>query len=33
MFPWKDILIGEIKKIEKHQEERDRSGKFKKTKN
>jgi len=32
MFSWKDFLMGQIKKIQKHKEERDRSGKFKKTK-
>jgi hypothetical protein len=31
MIPWKDFLMGCIKKIKKHKEERDRSGKFKKT--
>jgi hypothetical protein len=31
MFPWKDFLMGQIRKIQKHKEERDRSGKFKKT--
>jgi hypothetical protein len=31
MFPWKDFLMGRIKKIKKHKEERDRSGRFKKT--
>jgi hypothetical protein len=31
MFPWKDFLIGLIRKIQKHKEERDRSGKFRKT--
>jgi hypothetical protein len=31
MFPWKDFLMGRIKKMQKHKEERDRSGKFKKT--
>jgi hypothetical protein len=31
MFPWKDFLIAQIRKIQKHKEERDRSGKFKKT--
>jgi hypothetical protein len=31
MFPWKDFLLGWIRKIQKHKEERDRSGKFKKT--
>jgi len=29
MFPWKDFLIGRIRKIQKHKEERDRSAKFK----
>jgi hypothetical protein len=29
-FPWKDFLMRRIRKIEKHKEERDRSGKFKK---
>jgi hypothetical protein len=29
-FPWKDFLRRRIRKIEKHKEERDRSGKFKK---
>jgi hypothetical protein len=32
MFPWKDFLMGRIRKIQKHKEERDRSGKFKKNK-
>ncbi len=32
MFSWKDFLMGQIKKIQKHKEERDRSGKFKKEK-
>jgi len=27
MFPWKDFLMGRIRKIQKHKEERDRSGK------
>jgi hypothetical protein len=27
MFPWKDFLMGQIKKIQKHKEEMDRSGK------
>jgi hypothetical protein len=31
MFPWKDFLMGQIRKIKKHKEERDRSGKLKKT--
>jgi hypothetical protein len=31
MFPWKDFLMGRIRKIQKHKEERHRSGKFKKT--
>jgi hypothetical protein len=31
MFPWKDFLMGLIRKIQKHKEERDRSGKFRKT--
>jgi len=31
MFPWKDFMTGQIKKIRKHKHERDRSGKFKKT--
>jgi hypothetical protein len=31
MFPWKDFLMGRIRKIQKHKEERDRSGKLKKT--
>ncbi len=31
MFPWKDFLMGWIKKIQKHKEERDKLGKFKKT--
>jgi hypothetical protein len=31
MFPWKEFLIGQKRKIQKHKEERDRSGKFKKT--
>jgi hypothetical protein len=31
MFPWKDFLMGWIRKIQKQKEERDRSGKFKKT--
>jgi hypothetical protein len=31
MILWKDFLMGCIKKIQKHKEERDRSGKFKKT--
>jgi hypothetical protein len=31
MFPWKENLTGWIKKIQKHKEERDKSGKFKKT--
>jgi hypothetical protein len=30
-FPRKDFLMGWIRKIQKHKEERDRSGKFKKT--
>jgi hypothetical protein len=29
MLPWKDFLMRQIKKIQKHEEERDRSGKFK----
>jgi hypothetical protein len=28
-FPWKDFLMGRIRKIEKHKEEWGRSGKFK----
>jgi hypothetical protein len=32
MFPWKDFLMGQIRKIQKQKEERDRSGKFKKNK-
>jgi hypothetical protein len=28
MFPWKDFLMGWIRKIQKHKEERDRSGIF-----
>ncbi len=31
MFPWKEFLMRRIKKVQKHKEERDRSGKFKKT--
>ncbi len=31
MFLWKDFLMGWIRKIQNHKEERDRSGKFKKT--
>jgi hypothetical protein len=31
MFPWKDFLMGWIRKIQKHKEERDRLGKFIKT--
>jgi hypothetical protein len=31
MFPWKDFLMGLIRKIQKHKEERDRSEKFRKT--
>jgi hypothetical protein len=31
MFPWKDVLMGQIRKIQKHEEKGDRSGKFKKT--
>jgi hypothetical protein len=31
MFPWKDFWMRWIKKVQKHKEERDRSGKFKKT--
>jgi hypothetical protein len=31
MFPWKDFLMGQIRKIQKHKEERDRSGNFNKT--
>jgi hypothetical protein len=31
MFPWKDFLMGLIRKIRKHKKERDRSGKFRKT--
>jgi hypothetical protein len=31
MFPWKDFLMGRIRKNKKHKEERHRSGKFKKT--
>jgi hypothetical protein len=31
MFLWKDFLMGRIRKIQNHEEERDRSGKFKKT--
>jgi hypothetical protein len=30
-FPWKEFLMGQIRKIQKHKEERHRSGKFKKT--
>jgi hypothetical protein len=30
-FSWKGFLLGWIRKIQKHKEERDRSGKFKKT--
>jgi hypothetical protein len=30
-FPWKDFLMGRIKKIQNHKEERHRSGKLKKT--
>jgi len=29
MFPWKDFLMGHIRKIQKHKEERDKSGKLK----
>ncbi len=32
MFSWKDFLMGQIKKFQKHKEEKDRSGKFKKEK-
>jgi len=28
MFPWKDFLMGQIRKIQKHKEERDRSAKI-----
>jgi hypothetical protein len=31
MFPWKDVLIGRIRKIQKHKEKRGISGKCKKT--
>jgi len=31
MFPWNNFLMGWIRKIEKHKEEGDKSGKFKKT--
>jgi hypothetical protein len=31
MFPWKDFLMGWIRKIQKHKKERDRSGNFRKT--
>ncbi len=31
MFPWKDVLMGRIRKIQKHEEKGDRSWKFKKT--
>jgi hypothetical protein len=31
MFPWKDFLMGWIRKIQKHKEERGGSGDFKKT--
>jgi hypothetical protein len=31
MFPWKDFLLGRIREIQKHKEERGRSGEFKKT--
>jgi hypothetical protein len=31
MFPWKDFLMGWIRTIQKHKEERGRSGNFKKT--
>jgi hypothetical protein len=31
MFPWKDVLIGRIRQIQKHKEKWGRSGKFKKT--
>jgi hypothetical protein len=31
MFPWKDFLMGWIRKIQKHKEESDGSGNFKKT--
>jgi hypothetical protein len=30
MFPWKDFLMGRIRKFQKYKEERYRSGKFKK---
>jgi hypothetical protein len=30
MFLWKDFLMGRIRKIQNHEEERDRSGKYKK---
>jgi hypothetical protein len=32
MFLWKDFMTGQIKKIRKHKEERNRSGKLKKNK-
>jgi hypothetical protein len=32
MFPWKDFLMGRMEKIQKHKEERDRSGNFFKNK-
>jgi hypothetical protein len=31
MFPGEDFLMGQIRKIQKHKKERDRSGKFKNT--
>jgi hypothetical protein len=31
IFPCKEILMGWIRKIQKHKEEKDKSGKFKKT--
>jgi hypothetical protein len=31
MFPWKDFSTEWIRKIQNHKEERDRSGKFEKT--
>jgi hypothetical protein len=31
MFPWKEFLMGWIRKFQKHKEGRDKSGKFKKT--
>jgi hypothetical protein len=30
MFPWKDFLMEQFKKIKKHKEKRDRLGNFKK---